>query len=161
MPGKGGDMWRYVAGVAATLMLAGAGLFWWSGTMPEPPALAAVPDSRTSADPGEPLPEPPAADERSREAKRFARYDRDGDARVTRPEYLASRVKAFERLDADGDGKLSFEEWAKRTTDKFQTADGDRNGALDAREFATTRPARRPSRKPADCPPARSDSDEG
>lgn len=154
-------MWRYIAGAAATLMLAGAGLFWWSGAMPEPPALAAAPETPPGGDAGEPLPDPPAADERSREAKRFARYDRDGDARVSRPEYLASRVKAFERLDANGDGKLGFEEWAKRTTDKFQTADGDRNGALDAKEFATTRPARRTPRRPADCPPPRNDSDEG
>lgn len=154
-------MWRYVAGIAATLMLAGAGLFWWSGSMPEPPALAATGPGPGSTNADTALPEPPAADEQSREQKRFARYDRDGDARVSRPEYLASRAKAFERLDADGDGKLSFDEWAKRTTDKFQKADADRSGALDSKEFATTKPVRRPTRRAAECPPPRTDSDEG
>lgn len=153
-------MWRLVAGVAAALMLAGAGLYWWSGTMPEPPAFAAVTGSEPPVGSDAALPEPPAASEKSREAKRFARYDRDGDAKVTRTEYLASRVKAFERLDTDGDGKLGFEEWARRTTDRFATADNDRSGALDAREFATTRPPRRSAPRAADCPPPRAESDE-
>ena len=63
--------------------------------------------------------------ERSREQKRFARYDKDRDAGVTREEYLAPRRKAFVKLDKDGDGKLSFEEWAVRTTERFAAATPD------------------------------------
>lgn len=153
-------MWRYLAAAGAAVMLAGAGLYWWSGSLPEPPALAAAPTTNAGAENGDAT-MPPVAEEKSREAKRFARYDRDQDARVSRAEYLASRVKAFERLDTNGDGKLGFEEWAKRTTDKFESADADRSGALDAKEFATTKPVRRSARRAPDCPPARPDGDEG
>jgi hypothetical protein len=152
-------MWRWVAGAGAALMLVGAGVYWWSGAMPEPPAFAAVGAAPPTA-PDNAMPDPPAASEQTREAKRFARYDRDGDAKVTRSEYLASRVKAFERLDTDGDGKLGFDEWARRTTDRFATADQDRSGTLDAREFATTRPPRRTPPRAADCPPPRTENEE-
>ena len=104
---------------------------------------------------------PPEAGERTREEKRFDRYDKDRDQRITGEEYLASRRKAYAKLDADGDGRLSFDEWAKKTTDKFGKADADRSKALTREEFATTKLARKsPPRRNCPPPPAR-DEDEG
>jgi Ca2+-binding EF-hand superfamily protein len=87
---------------------------------------------------GEPPPAPPEADPRSREQKRFDRYDRNRDAIITRPEMMASRTAEFRRLDKDGNNLLSFEEWAVRTSDRFAGADVNRDGRLGPAEFATT-----------------------
>jgi hypothetical protein len=140
-------MWRFLGGVASTLLLVGAGLFLWKGIAqsddPIPP-------------PGQPLllqkpalTTPPSAD-RSREEKRFDRYDKDRDQLITETEYLASRHKAFDKLDGNHDGRLSFEEWAVRTTEKFAKADVDRSGMLSREEFGTTK-AKRVSRPRCDC----------
>ncbi|MGN5374244.1 EF-hand domain-containing protein [Sphingomonas hankookensis] len=102
----------------------------------------------------------PAATPRTREQKRFDRYDKDRDGRITRDEYLASRRKAYAKLDTNGDGRLSFDEWAARTTTKFATADKGRDGALDAAEFATTAVKHAPRKRVA-CPPATAPADEG
>lgn len=150
-------MWRYLAGgVAAMLMIAAGWLIFHGEARPDavlPPVPAATtrPAPLTAADAPEdeaPLPEAPA---RSREQKRFDRYDKDRDARITRNEYLEPRRKAFSKLDANGDGRLSFEEWAVRTTDRFATADRDRSATLSAAEFATTAPKRR-ARPACRCP---------
>ncbi len=99
------------------------------------------------ADPGQLRgPEPPQATEMTREERRFARFDRNGDRIITRDELLASRTKAFKALDRDGNNLLTFEEWAVATSDRFAKADGDRNGRLSPEEFATTRPKRPPQR---------------
>lgn len=98
------------------------------------------------------LPDPPKASEKTREERRFGRYDKDRDGRITRDEYLASRRKAFAKLDTNGDGRLSFEEYAVATATKFAKADGDRSGVLNAAEFATTRVARKAPATPK-CPP--------
>lgn len=143
-------MGRFLAGVASALLLAAAGFFWWQGKGGD--GALAIPPARdvALAEPG--LPTPPEADERTREQKRFDRYDKDRSEGVSREEYLANRRKAFARLDADGDGKLSFDEWAKKTTDKFAFADADKSGVLTRAEFATTRVVRKtPVRR--DCPP--------
>jgi len=153
LTGETEPMWRYLAGGLGTLVLAGAGLFLW-GSRPDAPsplpsARAAVGQPlQTAGDEDAPLPE---ASARTREQKRFDRYDKDRDGRITREEYLASRRKAYARLDRDGDGKLSFDEWAIKATTKFATADHDRSGAMDAAEFATTAVKRRPARR--GCPP--------
>lgn len=73
-----------------------------------------------------------------REARRFGRYDKDRDERITRDEYLAARRKSFARLDLNGDGRLGFEEYAASTVKKFGNADRDGDGVLVAGEFATT-----------------------
>lgn len=73
-----------------------------------------------------------------REARRFARYDKDHDARISRDEYLASRKKAFAKLDLNGDGRLGFDEYSAATVKKFGKADRDGDGVLAAAEFATT-----------------------
>lgn len=105
------------------------------------------------------LPEAPAASERTREEKRFDRYDKDRDQRITRDEYLASRRKAWARLDTNGDGKLSFEEWSAKTLAKFSGADADRSGVLDRSEFATTKAVRKSTPR-CGCPTAAKNEDD-
>jgi len=154
-------MWRFLAGVGSALLLCGAGLFWWSNA-PEPsPLLSAVQPPARATGVADEAPAPPQAEERTREEKRFDRYDKDRDQSITAEEYLASRRKAYAKLDANGDGRLSFDEWAKRTTDKFDKADADRSNALSRTEFATTKVVRKaPQRR--NCPPATvRDDDDG
>ncbi|MDQ1231067.1 histidine kinase [Sphingomonas sp. SORGH_AS_0879] len=147
-------MWRYLAGGLGTLMLVGAGLFLW-GSRPDAPsplpaasAAAGVPTQAAEDDAA--LPE---ASAKTREQKRFDRYDKDRDGKITREEYLAARRKAYAKLDRDGDGKLSFDEWAIKATTKFAAADHDKSGAMNPAEFATTAVKRRPAAR-RDCPPA-------
>jgi hypothetical protein len=142
-------MWRFLAGVASALLLVGAGLFLWKGIARSDDPVA-VPGQPLVLQPS-PLSAPPSA-ERSREEKRFDRYDKDRDQLIAKPEYLASRHKAFDKLDANGDGRLSFEEWAVRTTEKFARADVDRSEMLSREEFATTK-AKRAEKPRCDCPP--------
>ena len=106
---------------------------------------------------------PPQASERTREEKRFDRYDHDRDGIVSREEWLAARRKAFARLDTNGDGALSFDEWAAKTITRFTAADGDKSATLTRAEFAVTKIVHRmPTRRPADCPPQPvSSSDDG
>ena len=155
-------MWRMIAGGLAVLLLLAGGLFWWKSLseardrIPTPP-----PATVSTGDEGDVLADPPQASEKTREEKRFSRYDKDKDGRVAREEYLAARRKAFAKLDINGDGRLSFEEYAVKTIDKFGAADADRSGALDAKEFATTRVVRKTPAKPkCICPPAGKADDE-
>ncbi|MBO9622802.1 MAG: histidine kinase [Sphingomonas sp.] len=153
--------WRYLAGAVAALLLVGAGIFLFRGSAETKPRLAAPPPAQAAAaaDGEAALPaEAPRASDRTREQKRFDRYDKDRNDQVAREEYLASRRKAFAKLDVNGDGRLDFGEWAKRTTDKFAEADKDKSGTLTRAEFATTAPKRRAAAKCA-CPPA-ADKDE-
>ncbi len=152
-------MGRFIAGSVSALLLAAAGLFWWQGrASDEPQTVAAQPDTPAEVIPAFPVgdaeavgtPPVPAATARSREERRFDRYDRDRDNIITRGELLGSRVKAFRKLDADGNNLLSFEEWSVRTSDRFAGADGNGDGRLTRAEFATTAPKR--SAQPAcDC----------
>ena len=87
-----------------------------------------------------------------REARRFGRYDKDHDARISRDEYLANRKKAFEKLDLNGDGRLGFDEYSAAAVKKFGRADRDGNGALVAAEFAATA-VRRHVNAPPPCVP--------
>ncbi len=151
-------MWRFLAGVGSALLLTGVGLFWWTSERPETPlAQALVPAASASPVTDPPAP-PPEAEERTREEKRFDRYDKDRDQAITPDEYLTSRRKAYAKLDANRDGRLSFDEWAKKTTDKFAKADADRSRALSRTEFATTKMVRKAPAKCA-CPPPREDDD--
>jgi hypothetical protein len=148
-------MWRYFVGAGAALLLAIAGTFLFRGGAAVQPLLPAAPAARAAvAAPEDPLPdEAPAATARTREQKRFGRYDKDRDGAITSAEYLLSRRKAFAKLDGNGDGQLSFEEWAIRTTGRFTAADKDRSGSLSAAEFATTAP-KRAARPRCACKPA-------
>lgn len=147
-------MWRYAAGGVAAVLLAMAGWFLFSGSAKTEAALPAAPPAvMESSDGTAALPDRvPEASEKTREQRRFGRYDKDRDGKVTRDEYLAARRKAFAKLDRDGDGRLSFEEWAGKAIGKFETADADRSGAMDAKEFATTA-TKRSTRPRPNCPP--------
>nr|WP_295668532.1 histidine kinase [Sphingomonas sp.] len=147
-------MWRYLAGGVAALLLVAAGVLLFKSPArsdsPLPAAPIAVPGQLD-----ERLPDTvPEASAKTREEKRFNRYDKDRNAQITREEYLAPRRKAFAKLDVNGDGKLSFEEWAVKTTTKFTEADKDKSGVMTAAEFATTAPKRKAQRPRTPCPPA-------
>ena len=142
---------RIVLGAVAALALAGLGLFWWQGRAEvergaPPPQMvetaAALPDIPLS-DPSDMVgPAPPAATELTKEQRRFFRYDRNRDWRITRTEMLSTRSDAFRKLDKDGNNLLTFEEWAAATGERFAGADADKSGDLTRAEFATTAPKR-------------------
>ena len=145
---------RMILGGLIAMVLLGLGLFWLQGraqvedAAPPPPAepeeTAPSEEDLPVVDPGAMIgPAPPEATELDREQRRFFRYDRNRDLRITRNEMLSSRTKAFRKLDVDGNNLLTFEEWAVRTVDRFEGADADRNRELTAAEFATTAPKRR------------------
>lgn len=142
-------MWRYLAIAAAGLMLAGGGiLLWQSGAAgPSLPSPALAADAQDA-----PIGAPPAASEKTREEKRFGRYDKNKDGKISREEYLASRRKAYAKLDTNGDGRLSFEEWSAKTSERFAKADADNSAILTPEEFATTKVQRKTAR-PAPCVP--------
>lgn len=152
-------MGRFLAGVASAMLLMAAGLFFWKSDAGAENPIPPLPAVAGAAGPTL-LAAPPAAPEKTREEKRFGRYDKDKDGAVTREEYLASRRKAYAKLDANGDGRLSFEEWAAKTSAKFVGADADRSGILTPAEFASTRVIRK-SRPRADCPPPQSEGEDG
>jgi hypothetical protein len=136
-------MWRFFAGAAACfLLLTGAFLLWQSHA--QGPSLPAAPVALAAAAPslfGAPQPlEAPEASQKSREEKRFSRYDKNKDGKVESDEYFAARRKNFEKLDLDHNGTLSFQEYAVKGIEKFQGADKDRSGWLTAAEFAATAP---------------------
>lgn len=146
-------MWRYMAGGLAALLLVGAGIVLFNSGARSRSPLAAAPAGGVQDGGSEALPDTvPEASDKTREQKRFDRYDKDRDGAVTRDEYLASRRKAYAKLDLDHDGRLSFDEWAAKTTAKFAAADADKSGAMTAREFAGTAPKHRIVTR-AKCPP--------
>lgn len=130
-------------GVAFVSLLAAG--FLWVRDRPVAEAQVALPPVEAEAPVVEPLPPPPKAalTDEQREARRFNRYDRDKDDRLTREEYLVNRRKAFAKADVNGDGRLGFEEFAVATVRKFGKADRDGDGALGRGEFATTAVKRR------------------
>jgi len=143
-------MLRFLAGAAASfLLLTGAFLIWQSRAA-ESPALAAAPAPRAASLFGtaEPL-EAPEASPKSREEKRFSRYDRDKNGKVEAAEYLAARHKNFDKLDADHNGTLSFAEYAVKGIEKFNAA-GGKKGWLSPAEFVKTAPPP-PKRKSCSC----------
>jgi hypothetical protein len=152
-------MARFLAGVASALLLTAAGLFWWRSSSAAD--IAPIPVPRAAAVAQAPLADPPVATEKTREEKRFSRYDRDQDGAVSRDEYLRSRRTAYAKLDTNGDGVLSFEEYAVRSATKYASVDADKSGALTPEEFAKTRIVRKTRAKPNCPPPPASDDAEG
>jgi hypothetical protein len=144
-------MGRFLAGVASALLMMAAGIFIWrsqadAGEIAPPPASAQAPLGVLD------VIDPPQATEKTREEKRFSRYDRDKNGGIAAEEYLFSRRKAYAKLDVNGDGKLSFDEYAVKTIAKFNRADRDRSGVLTPAEFLTTRVVRAKP-KSTNCPP--------
>ncbi len=149
-------MGRFVAGVVSALLLVGAGFLFWQGrakdSLPRPQQMAARDLNLPLL--GDAMAQPPAASDKTREEKRFNRYDKDKNEEIATEEYFASRRKAFAKLDANNDGRLSFDEWSLKTREKFAKADADKSGRLNRTEFAATAVVRKAKPK-ADCPPAR------
>ncbi|MDE0879435.1 MAG: EF-hand domain-containing protein [Sphingomonas bacterium] len=148
-------MWRYLVGGVAALAMAGAGVLVFGTHGVPAPLLAARGDPGiATAQLDTPLPTSvPEALPATREQKRFDRYDKDRDGKITRDEYLAQRRKAYAKLDTNHDGRLSFGEWAVKAATKFSTADRDASGTMTATEFATTAVKRKPKAR-LKCPPA-------
>ncbi|WP_076068483.1 histidine kinase [Sphingomonas montana] len=147
-------MGRFLMGAAAAMLLMTGVMFWWKGAGRAADAIPPAPTAQVVTAAGEdaPITVPPAASVRTREEKRFGRYDKDKNGAVARSEYLASRQKAFAKLDVDRDGRLSFDEYSVKAIAKFAGADADRTGALTPAEFATTRVVRKAAAR-AKCPP--------
>ena len=144
-------MLRFFAGVVSALLLVAAGLFIWKSQAEAEDAIPPAPKARTFAgsllqQPQAAPDEPPAASEKTKEQKRFARADKDDDGRISREELLSPRRKAFAKLDSNGNGSLSFEEWAVKTVEKFSGADGDGSGWLSPAEYVATKPKARPKK---------------
>lgn len=147
---------RILLGGLVALALVGLGAFWWQGRAqiergaPPPTPIETtdpLPEIPVS-DPGDMVgPAPPTATELTREQRRFFRYDRNRDWRITRTEMLSTRSDGFRKLDKDGNNLLDFEEWAVATVDKFEGADADGDNQLTPGEFATTAPKRRKKRR--------------
>ena len=112
------------------------------GAPPPQPVETSEPLSEVPAsDPGDLVgPAPPESTELTKEQRRFFRYDRNRDWRITRTEMLSSRTDGFRKLDTDGNNLLDFEEWAVATVTKFEGADADGDNQLTPGEFATTAP---------------------
>lgn len=144
---------RILLGAFGALVLATIALFWMQGRAqveeaappPEPGEdVAADSDALPQVDAsGMRGPAPPEASELSREQRRFFRYDRDRDLKITRNEMLSTRTAAFRRLDTDGNNLLTFEEWAISTSNRFDGMDADGDDELTPAEFATSRPSPR------------------
>ena len=143
-------MLRFLAGVACCFLLMTGAFLIWQSRAEQAPGLPAAPTSAGSSWFGssEPL-KAPEADQKTREQKRFSRYDKNKDGKVEEDEYLAARRRNFDKLDVDHNGALSFQEYASKGIDKFNAA-GGRKGWLTEAEFATTAPTRSTKRK-ASC----------
>lgn len=148
-------MARFVAGMVAMLLALTGGLLWWqshadsANSAPAPHHLADAPLTLPEGDEDATGAAPPALPEsrpQDREARRFARYDKDRNGVISRIEMMATRTNDFRKLDKDGNNLLSFEEWAVRTGDKFADADANHDGKLTPPEFATTAPKPRKAR---------------
>lgn len=154
-------MWRYVAGAIAALLVTTAGMLMWSSVAGTKSLVGPAPSARNGPLGPVDVTAPLEASEKTREQRRFLRYDADQNGAVSREEYLLSRRKAYARLDLDGDGKLSFDEYAAKAVKKFAGADRDRSGTLAPGEFLATRVARKSGPKGNCPPPLRAATDAG
>jgi hypothetical protein len=142
-------MARFLAGAAACFLLLTGAFLLWQSRAAENPVLPKAPAARTASlfSASQPL-EAPEATAKSREEKRFSRYDKNKDGKVQSGEYLAARQRNFEKLDADHNGTLSFAEYAVKGIEKFNAA-GGRKGWLSPAEFVATAPP--PPKHKAGC----------
>jgi hypothetical protein len=141
---------RFLAGAAASfLFLTGAFLLWQSHAARSSALPSAPPARAASLFAAQQTLEAPEASPKSREEKRFSRYDHDKDGKVEATEYLAARQRNFDKLDADRNGALSFQEYAVKGIEKFNGA-GGKKGWLSPAEFVKTAPPP-PKHKSCSC----------
>lgn len=132
-------MLRFFAGVVACFLLMTGAFLIWQSRAESGPNLPDAPAARAAlAGGGEPL-QAPEASAKTREEKRFSRYDKNKDGKVQSDEHLAARRRNYEKLDADHNGALSFQEYAVKGIEKFNAA-GGRKGWLSPAEFVATAP---------------------
>lgn len=146
-------MLRFFAGVASCfLLLTGAFLIWQSHAERAPAPLAATGSNSgiSSLFGGDAPLDAPEASEKTREEKRFSRYDKNKDGKVQADEYLAARHRNFDKLDVDHSGTLSFPEYAAKGIEKFNGA-GGRKGWLSPAEFVKTAPPRAKHKASCSC----------
>ena len=145
-------MLRFFAGVAACFLLMTGAFLIWQSRAAQGPSLPDAPQARSFSasmlTSGSPL-SAPEASPKSREEKRFSRYDRDKDGKVEAGEYLAARQRNFQKLDVDHNGALSFQEYAVKGIEKFNAA-GGKKGWLSPAEFVATAPPP-PKHKTCSC----------
>lgn len=139
---------RIAVGAVSALLLASAGFFWWQGRAEvergaPPPDLSGSAQSEIALPDGAPSGRGPAlpSDKTKKkprqtpEERRFNRFDRNRDGRISRVEMLSTRVKAFQKLDTNHDNLLTFEEWAVKTSDRFKMIDKDGDGIISRDEL--------------------------
>lgn len=144
-------MLRFFAGVAACFLFMTGAFLLWQSRAEQGPGLPAAPKPQAysaSLLTSNSL-RAPEASPKSREEKRFSRYDHNKDGKVEAAEYLGARKKNFDKLDADHNGALSFQEYAVKGIEKFNAAGGQK-GWLSAAEFVATAPPP-PKHKSCSC----------
>ena len=145
-------MLRFLAGAAACFLLMTGAFLLWQSRAAERPGLPAAPPARAASGfsfGGTGSLQAPEASPKSREEKRFSRYDKNKDGKVQAEEYLAARQRNFAKLDADHNGALSFAEYAVKGIEKFNAA-GGKKGWLSPAEFVATAPPP-PKHKTCSC----------
>ena len=143
-------MLRFFAGAAACFLLLTGAFLIWQSRAENAPGLPGAPAARAAGASlfgGTPL-EAPEASAKTREEKRFSRYDKNKDGKVEPDEYLGARRRNFDKLDLDHNGALSFQEYAAKGIEKFNNA-GGRKGWLSATEFVATAPP--PAKRKSTC----------
>lgn len=145
-------MLRFFAGVAATFLLMTGAFLIWQSRAATSPGLPAAPPARQASSSlfgSDTALQAPEASPKSREEKRFSRYDKNKDGKVQADEYLAARRRNFDKLDVDHNGGLSFQEYAIKGIEKFDAA-GGKKGWLSPAEFVATAPPP-PKRRTCSC----------
>jgi hypothetical protein len=141
---------RFFAGAAACFLLLTGAFLIWQSRAENAPGLPGAPAARVGGATifgGTPL-EAPEATAKTREEKRFGRYDKNKDGKVQADEYLAARRRNFDKLDIDHNGALAFQEYAAKGIEKFNAA-GGRKGWLSPVEFVATAPP--PAKRKTAC----------
>lgn len=142
-------MLRFLAGAAACFLFMTGAFLIWQSRAESGPSLPDAPPARAAGLFGSSAPlQAPEASAKTREEKRFSRYDRNKDGKVQADEYLAARRRNFDKLDADHNGALSFQEYAVKGMERFNAA-GGRKGWLSPAEFVATAPP--PPKRKASC----------
>ena len=156
-------MLRILAGAAACFLLLTGAFLIWQSRAENAPGLPGAPPARAASLFGSETPlEAPEASAKTREERRFGRYDKNKDGKVQADEYLAARRRNFDKLDLDHNGALAFQEYAAKGIEKFNDA-GGRKGWLTAAEFVATAPPRAKRKTACSCgvkPPEVADSNE-
>jgi len=144
-------MLRFLAGAAACFLLMTGAFLIWQSRAAEGPSVPNAPTPRafSASMVSDGALQAPEASAKSREEKRFSRYDHNKDGKVEAAEYLAARRRNFDKLDADHNGALSFQEYAVKGIEKFNAA-GGKKGWLSATEFVATAPPA-PKHKTCSC----------